>query len=115
MLPCRKRLEESDLTRMRLTALGPDEMMGLTEFRGCVRTQSFRERERGGKKSRELIMGRRLEVDIKLTARLAEYDRGWVMEGQLGGGRNKGEDNSLRESMSAINNLQSAKRVGELM
>lgn len=39
-----------------------------------------------GRKSRELIIGKRLEVDIKLTTRPAGYDRG-MMEGQLGKGQ----------------------------
>ena len=42
--------------------------------------------EGGGKKSREVIIGKWLEVDIKLTTRPAEYDRG-KMEGQVGKGQ----------------------------
>lgn len=43
-----------------------------------------------GRKSRELIIGKRLEVDIKLTTRPAEYDfdRG-MMEGQTVGERTR--------------------------
>lgn len=51
-----------------------------------VRSRDLVSQRVAGRKSRELIIGKRLEVDIKLTTRPAEYDRG-MKEGQFGKGQ----------------------------